>query len=246
MWQLQGMPLGDYHIYEAHECQAFRIGNNFMFRWGPGPFKVSYVDQYGDFIWDDVVTLDSLVVPAFASVLYNQEGSFVYRGGGANSKVDTSGYIYWPNRPNGGEQSTKLEICYDGYGGLITVWGGYSPRSICIGRTYADGHVGGDTLTSIEEDNIPKEYNLTISCYPNPFNSATNISIYSPSEQKANAVLYDMLGRKIAQLYDGILSIGQSNFIADFKSNGELSSGVYFFVLTTSKQSSKINLFYIK
>ena len=65
--------------------------------------------------------------------------------------------------------------------------------------------------------------------YPNPFNPTTVIS-YQLSE-KSNVYLrvYDMLGREIKTLVDGVQQAGMHTITFD---GSRLSSGVYFYRLT--------------
>lgn len=61
--------------------------------------------------------------------------------------------------------------------------------------------------------------------YPNPFNPLTTIDYYIPLESKVNITVYNSLGSKIKELYDG--SRAQGNYDVKFDGAG-LSSGVYF------------------
>jgi len=62
--------------------------------------------------------------------------------------------------------------------------------------------------------------------YPNPFNPKTNIyvDVVIPTEIEVN--IYDLVGNKVEQLYDGFLSQGLHTFPFD---GSNLPSGIYFF-----------------
>jgi len=60
--------------------------------------------------------------------------------------------------------------------------------------------------------------------YPNPFNPATNIRFDLPETIHVRLTVYDMLGREIARLADGILPAGEHQSKWDARSN---PSGVY-------------------
>ena len=62
--------------------------------------------------------------------------------------------------------------------------------------------------------------------YPNPFNPLTNIyvDVMTTTEIKVN--VYDLVGNKVEQLYDGILPQGLHTFPFD---GSNLPSGIYFF-----------------
>jgi len=65
--------------------------------------------------------------------------------------------------------------------------------------------------------------------YPNPFNTATVISFDMPEEQKVSLRVYDILGREIAVLLDGIVGAGTHAY--QFDGRG-LSSGLFFYRLS--------------
>ncbi len=62
--------------------------------------------------------------------------------------------------------------------------------------------------------------------YPNPFNPTTIISLQLPSEQHISLKVYDLLGREIRVLVDGMLSGGSHS--VQFDGSG-LASGVYIY-----------------
>jgi len=68
--------------------------------------------------------------------------------------------------------------------------------------------------------------------YPNPFNSSTILSIFMDREIFVDVQLYDLPGRNIAEIYRGICGSGDHHFQFDAS---DLTSGIYFFVLTTSE-----------
>ncbi|MFA5403349.1 MAG: T9SS type A sorting domain-containing protein [Ignavibacteria bacterium] len=84
------------------------------------------------------------------------------------------------------------------------------------------------------ENIIPEEYTLNQN-YPNPFNPTTNIKFQIPENGLVVLKVYDILGREIATLVNEKLKAG--SYITQFSinqfSNNQLSSGVYFYKLTT-------------
>lgn len=76
----------------------------------------------------------------------------------------------------------------------------------------------------------PLQYSLSQN-YPNPFNPITTIDYYIPEEKNVSIELYDVTGRKLKELVNerkqpGVYTIKLKG--------GKLSSGVYFYRLTTS------------
>lgn len=72
---------------------------------------------------------------------------------------------------------------------------------------------------------LPYEYRLDQN-YPNPFNPRTTISFTLQQTGVTTLKVYDLLGREVATLVDGVTSIG--NHSISF-SGEQLSSGVYFY-----------------
>ena len=71
--------------------------------------------------------------------------------------------------------------------------------------------------------------------YPNPFNPSTVIKYKVPFTQKVSVRIYDMTGRELLLLDEGVKSPGQHEVVFDaasVNSGSSLSSGVYFYRLT--------------
>jgi len=85
------------------------------------------------------------------------------------------------------------------------------------------------TVTSVEARMIetPSLFSLCDN-YPNPFNPSTKINFSLPYQTKVRINVYDILGRKVAELINGEKSAGtyEVNFEAE-----NLSSGVYIYQL---------------
>ncbi|MDD4310039.1 MAG: T9SS type A sorting domain-containing protein, partial [Candidatus Cloacimonetes bacterium] len=76
--------------------------------------------------------------------------------------------------------------------------------------------------------------------YPNPFNPTTTIS-FDVRDEKAiyNLSIYDLKGRKVISLKQGMLSRGSHNVAWNGRdaNNLEVASGVYFYRLDNGKDS---------
>ena len=82
----------------------------------------------------------------------------------------------------------------------------------------------------IEVDiNFPSEFSLSQN-FPNPFNPETNINYSIPEETNVTIKLYDVIGREVKVLVNERKQPGK--YTIKFK-GGEISSGVYFYRLTT-------------
>ncbi len=83
---------------------------------------------------------------------------------------------------------------------------------------------------------------------PNPFNRGTNISFALSSSQEVTLEIFDMNGRRISMLHDGLLPAGQHeinwNGISD---SGEPSSaGIYFYRLKAAGQIESMRMLRVR
>lgn len=80
--------------------------------------------------------------------------------------------------------------------------------------------------TNVEDDqaSVIKDYRLS-AAYPNPFNPQTRFTLELAETQAVTVSVYDLLGRRVAQLHDGVLA-GQTAHGFTFEASG-LPSGTY-------------------
>jgi hypothetical protein len=103
---------------------------------------------------------------------------------------------------------------------------------------------GSAVLTSVEPEgnNIPGAFSLEQN-YPNPFNPSTVIKFSVPTNGYVSLKVYDIMGREVASIVNGELKAGVYN--ADFNAS-MLSSGVYFYKLTSGSFSETKKMMLIK
>ncbi|HVN48191.1 MAG TPA: FG-GAP-like repeat-containing protein [Bacteroidota bacterium] len=88
-------------------------------------------------------------------------------------------------------------------------------------------------LTSVQTGSaVPKEFALNQN-YPNPFNPSTMISYDLPKSSYVKLQIYDVLGRLVTTLVDGVQPVGRQNIQWNA---GRLSSGVYIYRLHARSQ----------
>lgn len=84
------------------------------------------------------------------------------------------------------------------------------------------------SLTAVLATNtIPGEYLLEQN-YPNPFNPSTTIGYRMKFEAEVSIIVYDVLGREVSVLVDGVRPAGKHSVVFDASL---LTSGVYFYQL---------------
>ena len=92
-----------------------------------------------------------------------------------------------------------------------------------------------NTITSADENTniVPTKFSL-LQNYPNPFNPVTTIRFEVPLSQKVELNVFDILGRKVKELYNDIAPVGvlSVEFSAD-----DLASGMYIYQLKTKEFS---------
>jgi hypothetical protein len=93
-----------------------------------------------------------------------------------------------------------------------------------------------------DENNTPLSFELYQN-YPNPFNPTTTIEFDIPERSNVKLIIYDILGREVKKLIDKELDPGKYKVNFDAK---DLSSGVYFYTLRTSKFTKTNKMLLIK
>ena len=84
-----------------------------------------------------------------------------------------------------------------------------------------------EDLQGSSQESTPSEIALHES-YPNPFNPITRMQYYLPKEMHLTLRVYDILGREVATLVDGIIQPGHHTAILD---GTNLASGVYYSIM---------------
>jgi hypothetical protein len=80
--------------------------------------------------------------------------------------------------------------------------------------------------------------------YPNPTNPKATIEFSVDRVEHATVILYDILGKQVAKLFDGVANPGYYNKV-EFDGSS-LSSGIYFYKVTTDSHSELKKLVLLK
>ncbi len=110
------------------------------------------------------------------------------------------------------------------------------------GKTIGSKQSGELTPDVIPIESIPTEYDL-FQNYPNPFNPNTNIRFALPEKAIVKLAVYNLLGQQVAEIANTEMNAGfhTVNF------NGSLlTSGIYFYRISTEKFSKTMKLLLVK
>lgn len=131
----------------------------------------------------------------------------------------------WPNIKTG--QGSAIAFDADGYMWIASHYG------VGEGGTLSAMKLSTGQTAVAETSTLPVALELRGN-YPNPFNPSTTISFSLPAPGKVNLTIYDITGRKVLDLVNGVLTAGLHGAVWDgHDSSGRaVSSGVYFSRLT--------------
>ena len=96
------------------------------------------------------------------------------------------------------------------------------------------------TITGIDDNSANQEINI----YPNPLTSSSTLNIKSTTSGRVSVILSDLLGNKLADIFDGIIQSGQSELIKLNFDNVGLTSGTYYLIIQmgSSVETRKISV----
>ena len=83
-----------------------------------------------------------------------------------------------------------------------------------------------------DESVLPTSFNLNQN-YPNPFNPITSIQYELPEDALVNITIYDMMGRNVKTLINGLQKAGYRSvqWNATNSSNEPVSAGLYIYTI---------------
>jgi len=122
--------------------------------------------------------------------------------------------------------------------GLIGAVGDYNGDEIddfaaSAGPTYRMIILAGSNQWQVNEvdEELPTNYNLALTAYPNPFNSTTHLSFNLQTDSEITITVLDIQGRTILRITDLNLKAGRQTIPLNFSS---VSGGIYFAQITLS------------
>ena len=102
-------------------------------------------------------------------------------------------------------------------------------------------------LSNDKENNVPINFSLSQN-YPNPFNPITSISFSTPTKQMIRIEIFDLHGRLINTIYEGIATPGEHTVRWDGTNSyhNSIPSGVYFYRLTSENYFKTRKMLFLK
>ncbi len=94
-------------------------------------------------------------------------------------------------------------------------------------------------ISELSYNNVPQLKLTLLQNYPNPFNPTTIIGFVLPKDEIVDLSIYNLKGQKVKTLINEKMKKGNNKIVWDGKdsSNNNVSSGVYFYKLTSNKSS---------
>ncbi|MCW8848979.1 MAG: SMP-30/gluconolactonase/LRE family protein [Melioribacteraceae bacterium] len=163
-------------------------------------------------------------------------------------KIDSAGNIYctcsssvWVISPSG-DQLGKIDLPANVSASNCT-WGDTDRKTLFITAGKSVYKIR-PLITGIKKHitTWPEKIKL-FQNYPNPFNPETNINYSLPEKSYVSLKVFDVLGKEVKTLYEGLREPGDYTL----KFNGmSLASGVYYYMLESEKYSDSKKMIIIK
>lgn len=187
----------------------------------------NWTDIEGNLAGDDGPSIRSGAI-----AVTNENGTFYF--------VGTSVGLYYTDQLNG-SQTTWTRVAEDKIGNAIVSSLDYrrSDQTLAVG-THGRGLFVGKIITAVSnelelpENDQPSDFALNQN-FPNPFNPTTNITFNLPSNSTVNLNVFDLNGRKVAEIYSN-RQMAAGSFTATFDASS-LASGTYLYQLEAVPQN---------
>ncbi|MBO6795128.1 MAG: T9SS type A sorting domain-containing protein [Balneolaceae bacterium] len=187
----------------------------------------NWTDIEGNLAGEDAPSIRSGAIAAT-----NESGTFYF--------VGTSVGLYYTDQLNGTE-TVWTRVAEDKIGNAIVSSLDYrrSDQILAVGthgRGLFVGKIGNAVSNELVETKFdqPSEFTLNQN-FPNPFNPTTNISFTLPSNAIVNLSVFDLNGRRVAEVYNN-RSMAAGSFTASFDASN-LASGTYLYQLEALPQN---------
>jgi hypothetical protein len=176
--------------------------------------------------------------------------------------IDQSSNPDFGNTNNPGQNSLKrTDNIYNSYemyslsrstiSAINNYWGSSDPHLWRLyGRITTTPYLSNDPIQYLPKSNPiePDISGLAIDNYPNPFNSSTEIRFSLILPGSVSLRVYDIAGRLVRVLANGNYDIGEQSVIWDGtnSSGGKVSSGIYFYSISTPEKTITKKMVFLK
>ncbi|HEY3295610.1 MAG TPA: T9SS type A sorting domain-containing protein [bacterium] len=144
--------------------------------------------------------------------------------------------------PQAGYLISEAALAMTGNGLIAALWVEYSPLDSSTVSLHL-ASLGWDTpLQSSDRHSSLHPSAFSLSSSPNPFNSEAQIEYSLPQAQKIVLSVYNLLGQKVATLFDGMQAAGTHT--QSWSPAG--AGGIYFAVLKSGQTTRTLKLAYLK
>ena len=135
----------------------------------------------------------------------------------------------WTISSSGGTQQLLTGLAdYGDYDPCYSKNGKYVAYAGFTLASLPKGNSNNNRMLTGNKNSLPTEYVLEQN-FPNPFNPSTVIKYALPENASVSLMIYDILGREVAELVNGEVGAGYHEVKFD---GSRLSSGIYFYKLT--------------
>ncbi|MEE9553796.1 MAG: T9SS type A sorting domain-containing protein [candidate division Zixibacteria bacterium] len=211
--------------------------------------QTAFLNDYLGLYFVDTYDADPAVDGANNDPIGDGLSFFITGGDGANNQVE-------PDQVEADYESYISFIYTDGaVAGVHKTTENYRTLFLSFGLEAVDNEADRNVIiertfnwffeTTSTYDNNPEilPNSLALMSYPNPFNASTVISYELPNDNNIVISIYDLLGRKVAILYDGHHPAGEYSLTWN---PADIPSGVYFARLEAGYRIESIKMVLIK
>jgi hypothetical protein len=226
------------------------LGNTFYMFGGYyyGPTRTGYKAVPGESGYEWVQLTDLEISRAYGAATVSHGDIYIIGGETSSGKTntvevfltetETYGYCEPITSPRSGLAAVTVEDT------IIYAIGGFETEYNDPVSTVEWYH--GELYTAIEDDLNPvlPQGHILINGYPNPFNNGIKLELSIPERGEYVMEIYNIAGQRIHTLYNGNLTRGSHSF--KWQVNSNISSGLYFLIVQSSKNFQKFKMIYVK
>jgi hypothetical protein len=172
----------------------------------------------------------------FAALLTHQHRLMIARLDTNGVEVQPLGILYESDAEH---EITDADLAIDGAGNVVALW---TERSVGDNAAHSlkIASVGWNTFLDSDDDSrlTPIPSSMSLSAYPNPFNSSLTITYELAKTAKVDLAVYNSLGQLVETIFAGEMNAGSHEQVWQPVSG----SGVYFVRLSdpTSQKIQKV------